>query len=188
MKVPKGQSTQKWPWMKLERQPGPILQGLTECLMRSCALRIVGSHQNLWTEVSSEVRQSDFKSSSVLKYMVNDITEKDKIHAITYIRAADGQVPVYSYNCEQANAYHSKKDIQSSINLKNKSLTVHHSKTLLWNISIFIVYIWCVCMHVCACEHVSAMAQVWRSEDSFWELVLSQNELGLSGLHSPNYL
>lgn len=98
------------------------------------------------TEVSREVRQSDYKPSSVLylffyfrlyfkimvsdRYIMNDVTEKDKKHAITYIRAADGQVPVHSYNCEQANAYHSKKDIQSSINLKNKPLTVHHSKAL----------------------------------------------------------
>ena len=102
---------------------------------------------------------------------MNDVTEKDKKHAITYIRAADGQVPVHSYNCEQANAYHSKKDIQSSINLKNKSLIVYHSKALPWNISIFIVYK-CVCARACVCEHVHAMAYVWRSEDSFWELVL----------------
>lgn len=88
-------------------------------------------------------------------YIINDFIEKDKKHAITYIRTADGQVPVHSYNCEQANAHHSKKDIQPSINLKNQRLTVHHAKALPWNIySFYCVYKVCVCVHVHAVVRV----------------------------------
>lgn len=104
--------------------------GLEGCVTKfHFILGIIGNHWNIKSRLVREIRMTLIASHYIyiLKWMcVKRYLGKKWVHweswakCCTCFRTADGQISIHGHNSEQPNTCHSKKDIQSGINLKIK--------------------------------------------------------------------